>query len=294
MTARAGAWRGGAARLVLGAALCWAAARASTLPRPALTAEQARALWEKAVEQRGEGFPKKSLSSVKRLLASYPDNPIYLMHAADLYRDLKDPVRETAALELFMGAAPFPTEACPRLGQAYRLAGKLEQALAAHRRCLELDPTKADLMLYVGLELEQQGRSQDAELFFRRVLERVPDYADAVMGLARISFARADDAGARRLVDGLLASHPNDADALLVSAHIDEKEGRLKEAQEKLLTAAKVTPSYADLFRALGRVSVNLGDRPRALEAYRTLHQLEPGDAAASRQLEDLQRGQPK
>src|SRR5206468_4245265 len=84
-----------------------------------------------------------------------------------------------------------------RLGQAYRLAGRLDQALASHRRCLELDPTKTDLMLYVGLELEQQGRTQDAELFFRRILDKVPDYGDALMGLARIAFARDDDATGR-------------------------------------------------------------------------------------------------
>lgn len=284
----------GLARLTLGAALCWAAARATTLPRPGLTPEQGRELWERAVEQRGEGFPRKALASTEKLLASYPDNPIYLMFAADVLKTLGDGPREARALELFMQVAPFPTEACPRLGQIYRRLGQFDKALSAHRRCLDLDPTKSDLQLYVALELEQQERYEDAQIYFQRVLDKAPDYGDAVTGLARIKLGHGDAAGARALIDKLLLTQPENTDALMAAAHLDEKAGKLKEAQDKLLIAVKTSPSYPDLYRILGRVSLDLNDRKRAVEAYRVLHQLEPGNASVTRRLEELQQGQPK
>jgi tetratricopeptide (TPR) repeat protein len=291
MTDRAPAWAAGAARLALGAALCWSAVSASSLSRPELSIERSQELWEQAQVERASASPKKALSSVDRLLGSYPDNPIYLSFAAQLFQDLKDPGREAAAWELFMPVAPFPAEACPRLGQAYRELGQDDKALDAFRRCLEADPGKSDLLFFIGQEQARQGRTAEAASYFERVLKRTPESPDALLGLARLKLAQDDLAAAQALVGRVLSKSPKNADALAESARIAEKRGDYQNAQRMLLTAIAESPSYADLYRMLGRVSLAAGDRAAALKAYSALRELLPEDEEAALRLKRLQDG---
>jgi tetratricopeptide (TPR) repeat protein len=276
--------------LALGAALCWSALRAASLQRPSLAAADAGSLWDKAKELRVEGRHRQALHSVQELLASYPDNPIYLSFAAELYGELKDPAREAAAWELFMPVAPFPTDACPRLGQAYRALGKIDKALDADNRCLELDPSKTDLIFFKGHELERQDRCADATVLYQKILERVPDHSDATLGLARCKLSDGDVAGAKLLVDRVLAGNPRNTDALASAARISEKSDDYKSAQQFLREAILQSPSYTDLYLMMGRVSLEAGDKDEARKAYTTLHDIDSKDPTAARKLKELEQ----
>ncbi|MGC8782858.1 MAG: O-antigen ligase family protein [Armatimonadota bacterium] len=89
------------------------------------------------------------------------------------------------------------------LGNLYRdMLGDRDRAVEAYRHALELDPHALRVMAELGKTLEQQGKLQDAERVYRRMLEMessvynqvraVPelpevDYAFAYAGLARIA-----------------------------------------------------------------------------------------------------------
>jgi tetratricopeptide (TPR) repeat protein len=282
-------WAEGPARVALGAALCWSAISAASLSRPAMAPEQAQALWDSAQAQHSAGRFAEALSSVDRLLATFPDSPIYLSFAAQLFQDLKDPAREAAAWQIFMAVAPFPTEACPRIGQAYHSLGQYDKSLAAYRRCLDLDPKKTDLLFFLGQELASQDRPQEAAKAYAQALERSPDSSDTLLGLARLRLQQNDIPGAKALVDRVLANSPKNTDALADAAMIAEKLGDYKQAQVYLTTAIAESPSYADLYRMLGRISLEAEDRPAALKAFAALHDLVPDDADAARRLSELQ-----
>jgi tetratricopeptide (TPR) repeat protein len=277
MSARAVALVSGAARLALGGALVWSAMRGAGLPRPGLSTETARELWESAHAEQTEGRADKALSSVKRLLASFPDNPIYLSFAADLYSELKDPAREAAALEQFLATAPFPSDACPRLGDAYRAQGLAAKALDAHLRCLALRPGQSDLLYFVGRELELEDKSNDAADYFRKALTRSPTFPDALLGLARLSLASGDLAAADKVVSQVLARSPENTDALLTAARVAEKRGDWSAACRHLEAAVRVSPSYAELYRMLARDAERVGDHEMARKAGETLRELEAG-----------------
>lgn len=57
-------------------------------------------------------------------------------------------------------------------------------------KSLEINPDNADAHLFLGLIYEREKRLEDAEKQFELVLELVPDYEDATLGLERIVKAR--------------------------------------------------------------------------------------------------------
>jgi len=66
---------------------------------------------------------------------------------------------------------------------------RIDDAIAAFRRALEIDPERAEAELSLAAALEKSGRNEEAILHFRRYLELRPDAKDRDKILARIEAA---------------------------------------------------------------------------------------------------------
>lgn len=240
-----------AAGSLLFAALLWWTSGAVDLSRPpALDDGEASRLWAEAAAARNEERGDVGLGAVERLLASYPHDPRYLSFEAQSLELLHRPLDAARAWELYVESAPFPTEACPMMGRDYEKAGFTQLGLDAHRRCLALDPSKSDLLLFLALAYERAGRDGDALPLLEKLLTRSPGYADALLAVARIHLRRGDVEGADRIVRGLMPTGAEpDADVLLTAAMIELERGRPERARALLEPAIKAKPGYADLYR---------------------------------------------
>jgi tetratricopeptide (TPR) repeat protein len=78
--------------------------------------------------------------------------------------------------------------------------------------------------------LRAAGRHAEAAGIYREVLARAPADRDARLGLLDALYEQRDYAGARAVVDEVLAASPNDARALAAASRLAEREGRLDDA----------------------------------------------------------------
>jgi Flp pilus assembly protein TadD len=77
-----------------------------------------------------------------------------------------------------------------------RLKGKVDEALAAWRTALAIDPENAEAQFQVAVTLWQRGSGDEATDEMQRVLEIDPQHAEAHGQLAVWSYYAGDDAAA--------------------------------------------------------------------------------------------------
>lgn len=82
------------------------------------------------------------------------------------------------------------------LGDAYREAGELREAIDAYRRALDRCPDFHDIRQRLGTALREAGLPHQALAEFRRIQRRHPDYLEAAVqaGLTLYTLGRADEA----------------------------------------------------------------------------------------------------
>ena len=137
-------------------------------------------------------------------------------------------------------------------------------------------------------ELYQRGRAclvrrdfSGAKGYFVDLIQRDPDHADALHGLAAVDAAEGRFANAERLLRRAIALNPVQvayqvslADALLA-------DGRVEEAERLCRHAMALEPSFAPVHVSLGAVLIHLRRLDEAIEALLKAVDLEPGFAEA-------------
>ncbi len=145
------------------------------------------------------------------------------------------------------------------LGDAYRRAGRNQDAEAAYRKALALAPSRTQDMVHLGQVLASMGHPQEAATMFQRALERdTPLAREAHYGLSM----------------ALKTTEPNEA-----KAHLETYRRLLEEFQEDLARQEQAGHRAAGLENGLGLLRAGDLERARTeLERYLSVH---PDDAVA-------------
>jgi tetratricopeptide (TPR) repeat protein len=153
-------------------------------------------------------------------------------------------VREVASrvASLFRDASRGDDEAAPArvAGEFYEWgcdleAGAPEEALAAYRRALELEPAHAGAHLNLGRLLQDRGELAAAEGHYRQALAS-PVAALAAFNLGTVLEDRGRPDGALQAYRAALEAEPGLADAHFNAARLLEADGRKAEALRHLAT----------------------------------------------------------
>ena len=146
---------------------------------------EARALLDQVkLQMRAQSY-EAAAKSLNLLLASEPDNHVYLRMLAEAQHEQKHFEEEAKAWERFIETAPLPEEACPQYGKAYRELGRNDETRKAFQKCFDLDPTNPDSILFLALSEERAGNYSHAAELYTAGVKSSPGYMDLRIGLAR-------------------------------------------------------------------------------------------------------------
>jgi tetratricopeptide (TPR) repeat protein len=215
--------------------------------------------------------------NARALLEAYPDaGQVWKVLGLALWTQGRDPL---PALKQATALLPEDAEAHTNLGNAYRLAGQLEDATQSHRRALVLKPTYADAHNNLGSALRDLGCLDDAAASYRRAIAIKPDFVMAYSNLGGVlhTLGKFDEAieSYRRAIS--LA--PADATAQGNLGDAFRALWRLDEAVACYRQALTLDPGRADILNKLGNALFFLGRHDDCAAVCQRALEIDPGIA---------------
>ena len=146
--------------------------------------------------------------------------------------------------------------------------GKLDEAQGLYRRILKRLPGNADALHFLGLLAHQRGDTAAAIDLVRRATESAPDYVDAMNNLGNLlriggRFAEAEAAYRRAL-----ALRPDDANAHSNLGAVLKAQGNTTDAEAALRRAIELDDHHVPALTNLGNLLNRIGRTKEALGYY--------------------------
>jgi tetratricopeptide (TPR) repeat protein len=165
------------------------------------------------------------------------------------------------------------------LGKALALLGHGKEADAAFEKCFEISPERR--LMALAAEHQKEGRLEEAERLYRRVLRDNPRNVDALRLLALIAAKaeRADDA--EILLRQAIALAPDYVLAILDLGRILKDQDRFAEALECFDRAIALDPAQAQAHYLCAGTLARASFTPEAIDAYGKCLALRPKHAGA-------------
>lgn len=185
------------------------------------------------------------------------------------------------ALEL----EPDFAEAHFKLGNILFAMDRLDAAEACYRRAVELDPDYVKALYNLGNTLRQTGRLDEAEHCYRRVAAIDPHYTNAHNNLGVLLMDQGRHAEAEDVYRQLLSVAPDDAVALGNLGLCQLAQGRLAEAEASLRQALALQPANPEARNNLGVALKQQGRMTEAEAEYRAVLDARPDHAEAHNNL---------
>jgi tetratricopeptide (TPR) repeat protein len=198
------------------------------------------------------------------VLARHPAEREILEGLVKGYRNAGLPVAAMSWLATWIDR--FPEDWLPYQWRAdtFRQLNLPDDARADFLRVLELRPRTPDALRGLGqLELEDKRDAGAARGHFAALLEVAPDDPAGLLGMSVCLRSQGDSAGARGVLDHLLAREPGHARGCLEYAGIEAEAGRPVEALGWATRAEASLPDEPELHYRLGALFNQLG-RPEA------------------------------
>jgi tetratricopeptide (TPR) repeat protein len=196
--------------------------------------------WALADVQRGDGATAAALRAraAKGDKDSLEILEVLIQHYLDGYR-LPEVL---ACLNLYLERRPGDLKAL--LGRAYVWERLLyfPDALKDYRRAVELHPDSEAARLRLAKTELIAGTPAEALWHFEWLAGRHPGRPEVVLGLARCRRRLGQPEEARRLLDELLAGHPEDVEALAERGQLALDEDDLARAERWLRAAVRLAP----------------------------------------------------
>ena len=173
-------------------------------------------------------------------------------------------VSAIASLKVLLQKAEI-AEARFLLGNAYRLQGNLEEALATYRQLSAALPNNAQLRFFTGLVLLQQNQRTAAREELTKASTLAPNDLAAVELLVQLDLAEKQPATARKRVEEQIAKNATATAPRLLLANIQLTQSDAAGAEATLRKAIDLQPESLDAYILLARILVSRNEQAKAL-----------------------------
>ena len=168
------------------------------------------------------------------------------------------------------------------LGNVFKDAGRIEDAIATYGRALELDPGYAEIHNNLGYLLQISGGLHDAIGHYRQACGLRPDNYRAHYNLGNALFLAGRNEEAAAAFREAARLNPDHAETWDHLGIVLQRLGRAAEAESCFRRRIEIEPESADAFHALGLELQQQGRLVEAFETYRRALALQPDFLAAA------------
>ncbi len=223
--------------------------------------------------------PELAESRAKAALALYPDYPIPHEILGELCMGQDKPEQAVKAFRHATELDPTRADTYMKLGMALIRLGRMEEAESAIADSRRLDPNR-DLIARAA-ELEQSGDSAGAEKIYRQILTQDPDNVEALRLLAATAASHHYYGDAEIFLQRAVDCAPDflRARADLVSVQLERD--KFDEAISNADRLIRVNNKLPDSYLLLGAAYGSAGRYEEAIDAYEKTLELAPGHCGA-------------
>ena len=179
-----------------------------------------------------------------------------------------------AALRRVIAVAPTFAKPHEDLGYVLMQSGRPADALPVLERATKLDPTLDRAWFNLGKALAFLGRGKEADVAFEKCFERSPERRLMAVAAEHQKEGRLEEA--ERLYRRVLRDNPHNVDALRLLALIALKADRADEAEVLLQRAIELAPDFNQALVDLGRLRKDQDRYAEALECLDRSIAIEP------------------
>ncbi len=194
--------------------------------------------------------------------------------------------RDTLSLsEHILTKTPDAPQARNMLGLELQSQGKLDQAISQYRHALQVKPNYIEAHNNLGIALQLQGKPDEAISHYRRALQIDPGYVEAYynMGITFRAQGRHDEAiGCYRQA---LRLKPYHVEAHSNLGSVLSAQGKFDEAIEHFRQALQIKPDFAEVHYNLGLALKSQGELDEAIKHLRQALHVKPDLAEAHNNL---------
>jgi tetratricopeptide (TPR) repeat protein len=159
--------------------------------------------------------------------------------------------------------------------------GRLEEAEAIFQRVLKSDPNDPESLYFFGVLAARRSDPEQAESFLKRAIDVRPDWAKAWNNLGAALNAQGKLEEALVACSEAVRFDPEAAENQYNYGLALHASGHLQDALEALQIATTTNPGFADAFSNMGAVLKDLSRHTESESAYRRAAEISPNHAEA-------------
>ena len=225
-----------------------------------------------------QGEFTKAIAVCDDYAARFPGDERFPALAADFSLTMDEPAKAAAYLAKAFAINPDSSLAHAIAGRSHYLEGRGEEAEAAYRRSLVIDPANAETLRELGQVLMERGYYEESDRALTKAIEANPDshasWSKRGMLMNWLEDIRKSEAEFRTAAD----LNSADYQAIDGLGFIALKSGKTQEAIQYFLRASTLEPKFAEPHIFLAIAYYQLEDVGRAMEELQLAMVLDPRD----------------
>jgi tetratricopeptide (TPR) repeat protein len=156
------------------------------------------------------------------------------------------------------------------LAYAYHITGDRKKALSEFKRALEMGNVDPRCFNMIGGILVEDGKSAEAEEYYRKTIQKYPDNETALYNIAEIMFSNGNLAESKKLAEKIIVGNPEYYDVHQLLGLIAEKENKYDDAEKMFRAEIKIYPSSPVSHRHIAEcIAKRGGDINETIHHYR-------------------------